>query len=178
MWGAVVHRSIALNAWAFLRPEPNGALQDGTLEQRQFVERALGTPDFALLEGPPGSGKTTAICDLIVQLAKMGKRVLLVASTHVAVDNVLERNSGPSSYGAGDRAWSGPRQVEFLAGTGLSAGPLEVVLGQAGGSTLIPRSAPLNTSRTLRASEPGVSGFSKYARPESSMPCWRIASPV
>ena len=32
----------------------------GTKEQRRFVETALGTPDFAFLEGPPGSGKTTA----------------------------------------------------------------------------------------------------------------------
>ena len=63
----------------------------GTKEQRRFVETALGTPDFAFLEGPPGSGKTTAICELILQLAKRGKRVLLCASTHVAVDNVLER---------------------------------------------------------------------------------------
>ena len=63
----------------------------GTKEQRRFVETALGTPDFAFLEGPPGSGKTTAICELILQLAKRGKRTLLCASTHVAVDNVLER---------------------------------------------------------------------------------------
>ena len=67
------------------------AEQPGTDEQRRFVERALGTPDFAFLEGPPGSGKTTAICELVLQLAKRGKRVLLSASTHVAVDNVLER---------------------------------------------------------------------------------------
>ena len=63
----------------------------GIEEQRRFVELSLGTPDFAFLEGPPGSGKTTAICELVLQLAKRGKRVLLTASTHVAVDNVLER---------------------------------------------------------------------------------------
>ncbi|HDR1124366.1 AAA domain-containing protein [Pasteurella multocida] len=63
----------------------------GTDEQRDFVEVALNTPDFAILEGPPGSGKTTAICELILQLTLRGKRVLLCASTHVAVDNVLER---------------------------------------------------------------------------------------
>ncbi|MDE0457048.1 MAG: AAA domain-containing protein [Chromatiales bacterium] len=67
------------------------ANRPGTGEQRRFVERTLGTPDFAFLEGPPGSGKTTAICELVLQLAKRGKRVLLSASTHVAVDNVLER---------------------------------------------------------------------------------------
>lgn len=63
----------------------------GTNEQRRFVQLALATPDFALLEGPPGSGKTTAICELVLQLASEGKRALLCASTHVAVDNVLER---------------------------------------------------------------------------------------
>lgn len=63
----------------------------GTSEQRRFVKMALRTPDFALLEGPPGSGKTTAICELILQLVQDGKRVLLCASTHVAVDNVIER---------------------------------------------------------------------------------------
>ena len=68
----------------------------GTRAQRAFVEVALRTPDFAILEGPPGSGKTTAICELVLQLVEQGKRVLLCASTHVAVDNVLER-LGPIS---------------------------------------------------------------------------------
>ncbi len=65
--------------------------RSGTDEQRRFVSLALATPDLALLEGPPGSGKTTAICELIQQLVTCGKRVLLCASTHVAIDNVLER---------------------------------------------------------------------------------------
>jgi hypothetical protein len=73
--------------WIFLT-DPS---RSGTGEQRQFVQKAIATPDFAILEGPPGSGKTTAICELIGQLTRQGKRVLLVASTHVAVDNVLER---------------------------------------------------------------------------------------
>lgn len=66
-------------------------LRPGTAEQRRFVEIALRTPDFAFLEGPPGSGKTTAICELVLQQVSRGKRILLCASTHVAVDNVLER---------------------------------------------------------------------------------------
>lgn len=67
---------------------------DGTSEQREFVAKALGTEDFAFLEGPPGSGKTHAICELILQLIAQGKRVLLCSTTHVAVDNVLERLIG------------------------------------------------------------------------------------
>ena len=73
--------------WKILEKEE----RDGTEEQRKFVSIALETPDFAILEGPPGSGKTTAICELIAQLISQRKRVLLVASTHVAVDNVVER---------------------------------------------------------------------------------------
>lgn len=63
----------------------------GNGEQQKFVKCAINTPDFAFLEGPPGSGKTTAIRELILQLIKRNKRILLCASTHVAVDNVLER---------------------------------------------------------------------------------------
>lgn len=55
------------------------------------MKKAIATDDFALLEGPPGSGKTTTILELILQLLKLGKKILLSASTHVAIDNVLER---------------------------------------------------------------------------------------
>lgn len=65
--------------------------RDGSNEQRKFVNQAINTPDFAILEGPPGSGKTTVILELICQLIKQGKRILLCGSTHVAIDNVLER---------------------------------------------------------------------------------------
>lgn len=84
--------------WPAVRPrEPaqwralTDSSRSGTLEQRAFVAKALATPDFAFLEGPPGSGKTTAICEIVRQLVERGERVLLCASTHVAIDNVLER---------------------------------------------------------------------------------------
>ena len=86
-WDNVPREEIGEADWTVL----TDASCPGTEEQRRFVKMALGTPDFAFLEGPPGSGKTTAICELILQLAKRGKRTLLSASTHVAVDNVLER---------------------------------------------------------------------------------------
>ena len=89
------YRAIPVEGWSWM--VLSDANRPGTDEQRRFVELALGTPDFALLEGPPGSGKTTAICELVLQLAKRGMRVLLSASTHVAVDNVLERLMDESS---------------------------------------------------------------------------------
>ena len=86
-WPSFEPAGIEDGGWMVLTDET----RPGTDEQRRFVEIALATPDFVLLEGPPGSGKTTAICELVLQLAKQGKRALLCASTHVAVDNVLER---------------------------------------------------------------------------------------
>lgn len=76
-----------INKWFVITDET----RSGSVEQRKFINQALNTPDFAILEGPPGSGKTTVILELICQLAKQGKRVLLCGSTHVAIDNVLER---------------------------------------------------------------------------------------
>jgi hypothetical protein len=90
-WVDVMPRQLYDGDWQFLKETEDGRLRDGTDEQRRFVSIAMGTEDFAILEGPPGSGKTTAICELIAQVLREGKRVLLVASTHVAVDNVLER---------------------------------------------------------------------------------------
>jgi hypothetical protein len=86
-WPAFTPVPIGGDDWLVLKDSE----RPGTVEQRTFVSLALGTPDFVFLEGPPGSGKTTAICELILQLAHQGKRALLCASTHVAVDNVLER---------------------------------------------------------------------------------------
>lgn len=81
-------------AWSL--PEPEWELLtdptiDGTEEQRDFVRKALATADLALLQGPPGSGKTTAICELVLQAIKRGERVLMCATTHVAIDNALEK---------------------------------------------------------------------------------------
>lgn len=64
---------------------------DGVVEQRNFVRKALSTPDFAILDGPPGTGKTTAIRELIIQLILDKKRVLVASSTNAAIDNVLDR---------------------------------------------------------------------------------------
>ncbi|KXS43918.1 MAG: hypothetical protein AWU59_845 [Methanolobus sp. T82-4] len=84
-WPQVIPQTV--NRWHVLTDNS----RPGTDDQRKFVETALGTPDFAFLEGPPGSGKTTAICEYILQVILNGGKVLLCASTHVAVDNVLER---------------------------------------------------------------------------------------
>jgi hypothetical protein len=75
------------------------AASDGTKEQRAFVKRALASDDFTFVWGPAGSGKTTAICEFVRQCVQRGERVLMVASTHVAVDNVLLKLMSPARSG-------------------------------------------------------------------------------
>jgi len=57
------------------------------------VANALGTEDLYLVEGPPGTGKTSFICELVNQYlrARPGDKVLLVSQMHVAIDNAVTR---------------------------------------------------------------------------------------
>ena len=61
--------------------------------QQEAVEAALGTEDFLLVEGPPGTGKTRFITEVILQTLQSNPeaRILLSSQTHVALDNALER---------------------------------------------------------------------------------------
>lgn len=67
---------------------------EGTEEQRRFVLKSLATSDYAILDGPPGTGKTTAIRELIIQLIFAGKKVLMASSTNAAINNLIERLVG------------------------------------------------------------------------------------
>ncbi|XP_015608745.1 DNA-binding protein SMUBP-2 [Cephus cinctus] len=57
-------------------------------DQHAAVMFALRRKHFAIIQGPPGTGKTTTIVELIIQLKRIGKKVLVCAPTNVAVDNV------------------------------------------------------------------------------------------
>jgi ATP-dependent RNA/DNA helicase IGHMBP2 len=59
--------------------------------QRAAVRFALGARDVAVVHGPPGTGKTTAVVELIRQAVRRGERVLVCAPSNLAVDNLLER---------------------------------------------------------------------------------------
>ena len=60
-------------------------------EQKKAVVGALTSPHAYFIQGPPGTGKTTVIVELVRQAVARGERVLLLAPTHVAVDEVLRR---------------------------------------------------------------------------------------
>ncbi len=60
-------------------------------EQNLAVERAVQMRDYLLVHGPPGTGKTSVIAEIVKQLTAQGQRVLLAAFTNQAVDNMLIR---------------------------------------------------------------------------------------
>ncbi len=66
---------------------------DATLDpsQREAVANALRAEHVALIHGPPGTGKTTAVVELIRQCTARGERILACAPSNVAVDNLAER---------------------------------------------------------------------------------------
>ena len=59
--------------------------------KRDVVRHALGTQDLVLVEGPPGTGKTTVIAEIVVQTLRRTPtaRILIVSQTHIAIDNAL-----------------------------------------------------------------------------------------
>jgi superfamily I DNA and/or RNA helicase len=59
--------------------------------QRQAVCFALAAKDVAVLHGPPGTGKSTTVVEVIRRAVRLGQRVLVCAPSNLAVDNVLER---------------------------------------------------------------------------------------
>ena len=92
--------------------------------QKNAVARALAAEDVALIHGPPGTGKTTAVVEYVLQERLRGRRVLCCAASNVAVDTLVERllrsdfadadsesgaSSGPERGGSSSRKKSSSR---------------------------------------------------------------------
>jgi superfamily I DNA and/or RNA helicase len=59
--------------------------------QQAAVRFAMSAQDLAIIHGPPGTGKTTTVVELIIQAVSRGEKVLACAPSNTAVDNILER---------------------------------------------------------------------------------------
>ena len=72
-----------------------GAL-DRSLNEVQLdaVQFALSARDVGLIHGPPGTGKTTTVVEVIRQAVRRGRKVLACAPSNLAVDNIFERLLG------------------------------------------------------------------------------------
>ena len=64
---------------------------DFNVEQNLAVERAMQMRDYLLIHGPPGTGKTSVIAEIVKRYCSQGQRVMLAAFTNQAVDNMLKR---------------------------------------------------------------------------------------
>ncbi|KAG0698331.1 AAA domain-containing protein [Suillus ampliporus] len=69
------------------------------LSQQQAVKFALEAPEVACIHGPPGTGKTHTLIEIIRQLTSPSehsvnekqKRILVCGASNLSVDNILER---------------------------------------------------------------------------------------
>ncbi|KAL4806239.1 P-loop containing nucleoside triphosphate hydrolase protein [Aspergillus unguis] len=75
--------------------EASGPIEfvDPTLNdsQKEAIRFALASKDIALIHGPPGTGKTHTLIELITQMVKRGLRVLVCGPSNISVDNIVER---------------------------------------------------------------------------------------
>jgi superfamily I DNA and/or RNA helicase len=62
--------------------------------QIDAVQFALSARDIGLIHGPPGTGKTTTVVEVIRQEIRRGRKVLACAPSNLAVDNVFQRLLG------------------------------------------------------------------------------------
>jgi ATP-dependent RNA/DNA helicase IGHMBP2 len=59
--------------------------------QREAVCRTLVAKDVSMIHGPPGTGKTTTVVEIIRQAVANGEKVLACAPSNMAVDNLFEK---------------------------------------------------------------------------------------
>ena len=61
------------------------------VSQIEAVRVALTSSDMAVIHGPPGTGKTTTVVELVRQLVARQRRVLVCAPSNTAVDNLVSK---------------------------------------------------------------------------------------
>ena len=63
--------------------------------QKTAIKHALSVPELSLIHGPPGTGKTATVIELILQLllANPDLRILVCGPSNISVDNIVERLS-------------------------------------------------------------------------------------
>ena len=59
--------------------------------QKAAIQHALASREISLIHGPPGTGKTHTLIELIQQLVKRGSRILVCGPSNISVDNIVER---------------------------------------------------------------------------------------
>jgi ATP-dependent RNA/DNA helicase IGHMBP2 len=112
LWGdAPIHREAVPDLPCF-----DAALHEA---QQRAVQHAARARPVALVHGPPGTGKTRVLVEVVRQAVARGERVLCTAASHAAVDHLVEQlaRAGLDVLRIGHPA----RLAEATAGLGLDA---------------------------------------------------------
>ncbi|KAF9070139.1 P-loop containing nucleoside triphosphate hydrolase protein [Rhodocollybia butyracea] len=82
-------------------PSPKDRLDDITFfdetlnpSQKEAIKFCLESPEVACIHGPPGTGKTHTLIEIIRQIitsSDRSKRILVCGASNLSVDNILER---------------------------------------------------------------------------------------
>lgn len=59
--------------------------------QKHAIKFALAAPEVALCWGPPGTGKTHTLVELILQMIQRKLRIMVCGPSNISVDNIVER---------------------------------------------------------------------------------------
>ncbi|QEG41931.1 AAA domain-containing protein [Roseimaritima ulvae] len=89
--GRLRDRLLGSQPFRFGDPPPIEFFSSLNPPQQDAVRFAMAAEDVAILHGPPGTGKTTTLAEVIFQAVQQGDRVLACAPSNTAVDNLLER---------------------------------------------------------------------------------------
>lgn len=99
----IQYKGTALYNWINCCVDHSESLEDGSnnllevfsmnVEQKQAVQKALSI-DLTIVTGPPGTGKSQVVTNLLVNMALQGKNVLFASKNNKAVDVVETRVNG------------------------------------------------------------------------------------
>lgn len=114
---------------------------DADASQNYAINAVLGGEDL-IVKGPPGTGKSQTIANLISTLVARGQRVLFVAEKRAAIDAVLKRLDG---VGLGDLV------LDLHGGVGSRRQVAQALAGALTTNSRIAKPDLASTHRTLEA---------------------------
>ena len=74
--------------------------------QKSAIRHTLTAPEISLIHGPPGTGKTATVIELILQILQLNPffRILVCGPSNISVDNIVERLASlPTSLQSSDK---------------------------------------------------------------------------